>query len=129
MWPVFVFSYRKYIYIYICIYKTNKPNVMKVGKNIINIKESIMLHRYITVGYHLPFRHNELVHLPYIAVVTNTSRVEGEETILITEANIIVGLYPYSVFTNPMFLSTNSLSIVNTFFPVNITRISWFVFS
>ena len=31
---------------------------------------------------------------------------------LITEANAIVGLYPYSVFTNPVFLSTNSFSIV-----------------
>ena len=31
------------------------------------------------------------------------------------EANTIVGLYLYSVFTNPKFLSTNSLSIVYTF--------------
>ena len=31
------------------------------------------------------------------------------------EANTIVGLYLYSAFTNPMFLSTNSLSIVYTF--------------
>ena len=36
-------------------------------------------------------------------------------TTVITEANTIVGLYLYSVFTNPMFLSTNSLSIVHTF--------------
>ena len=69
----------------------------------------------VNVGYHLPFRHNELVHLLFIAVATNTSRLEGEELLLITEANNIVGLYPYSVFTNLIFLSTNSLSIVNTF--------------
>ena len=37
------------------------------------------------------------------------------EFTVITEANTIVGLYLYSVFTNPMFLSTNSLSIVYTF--------------
>ena len=66
-------------------------------------------------GYHPPFPHNELVHLPYIAVATNASSLEGEEPLRITEANTIVGLYPYSVFTNPMFLSTNSLSIVYTF--------------
>ena len=34
---------------------------------------------------------------------------------VITEANTIVGLYLYSVFTIPMFLTTNSLSIVYTF--------------
>ena len=67
------------------------------------------------VGYHPPFPHNELVHLLYIAVATNTNSLEGEESLLITEANTIVGLYPYSVFTNPMFWSTNSLSIVNNF--------------
>ena len=59
--------------------------------------------------------HNELVYLPYIAVATNTSSREGEEPLRITEANTIVGLYPYSVLTNPIFLSTNSLSIVYTF--------------
>ena len=59
--------------------------------------------------------HNELVHLPYIAVATNTIRLDGEEPLLIMEANTIVGLYPYFVFTNPMFLSTNSLSIVYIF--------------
>ncbi len=60
-------------------------------------------------------KYDELVHLPYIAVATNTRRLEGEEPLRITEANTIVGLYPYSVLTNPMFLSTNSLSIVYTF--------------
>ena len=30
-------------------------------------------------------------------------------------SNTIVGLYLYSIFTNPMFLSTNSLSIAYTF--------------
>ena len=28
----------------------------------------------ISVGYHTPFPHNELVHLPYIAVATNTGQ-------------------------------------------------------
>ena len=59
--------------------------------------------------------HNELVHLSYIAVATNTRSREGEEPLRITEANTIVGLYPYSVFTNLMILSTNSLSIVYSF--------------
>ena len=68
-----------------------------------------------TAGYDSPFPHNELVHLPYIAVATNTSSREGEEPLRITEANTIVGLYLYSVFTNPIFLSPNSLSIVYTF--------------
>ncbi len=36
------------------------------------------------------------------------------------EANTIDGLYLYSVFTNPMFLSTNNLSIVYIF-PENIS--------
>ena len=58
----------------------------------------------LIVGYHQTFRHNELVHLPYIAGATNTSGLEGEEPLLITEANTIVGLYPYSLFTDPMFL-------------------------
>ncbi len=39
----------------------------------------------------------------------------SEGTSVITEANSIVGLYLYSVFTNPMLFSTNSLSIVYTF--------------
>ena len=71
----------------------------------------------ITVGYHLPFRYNELVHLPYIAVASNTREskgLEGEQLLLITETNTIVGLYPYSMFTNPMFLLL-TVSIVNTF--------------
>ena len=54
------------------------------------------------------FPHYELVLLPYIT---------------------IVGLYLYSVFTNPMFLSTNNLSIVYIF-PENIylfPLILWFV--
>ena len=34
---------------------------------------------------------------------------------VITEANTIVGLNLYSVFTNSMFLSTNNLSIIYTF--------------
>ena len=71
---------------------------------------------FIYVGYRLPFRHNKLVHLPYIAVATNTRGRKGEELLFITEANTIVGLYPNSLFFNPMFLLTNSLSIVNTFF-------------
>ena len=77
------------------------------------------------------FPHNEQVHLPYIAVATKyLGKLEGEEQLLIgivlerwitlfatviTEANTLVWLYLYSVFPNPMFLSTNSLSIVYTF--------------
>ena len=45
----------------------------------------------------IPFRYNELVHLPYIAVANNTNGLEGEEPFLITEANTIVGPYPYSL--------------------------------
>ena len=70
---------------------------------------------YILLGITHLSPHNELVRLPYIAVATYTSSREGGEPLRITEANTIVGLYPYSVFTNPMFLSTNSLSIVYTF--------------
>ena len=70
---------------------------------------------YFLLGITHLFPNNELVHLPYIAVATNTSSREGEEPLRITESNTIVGLYPYSVFTNSMFLSTNSLSIVYTF--------------
>ena len=32
----------------------------------------MIINVYIIVGYHPPFPHNELVHLPYIAVATNT---------------------------------------------------------
>ena len=74
-----------------------------------------MLIFYIVLGITHLYPHNELVHLPYIAVATNTSRLEGEVPLRLTEANTIVGLYLYSVFTNPMFLSSNSLSIVYTF--------------
>ena len=52
------------------------------------------------VGYHLTFRYNKLVHLPYIAVASNTresKRQEGEEPFLTPEANSNVGQYPYSI--------------------------------
>ena len=77
------------------------------------MSQSLLVYTLLGITHLSP--HNELVNLPYIAVATNTSSREGEEPLLITEANSIVRLYPYSVFTNPMFLSTNSLSILYTF--------------
>ena len=60
------------------------------------------------VGYHLPFQHNELGHLPYMAVALIPSApvqtslkpvyvYESEEPFPIVE------VYPYSI-TNTMFL-------------------------
>ena len=82
----------------------------------ISIYLSIYIYIYIyMLGITNLSPYDELIYMPYIAVATNTSSREGEEPLRITKAYTIVGLYPYSVFTNPRFLSTNSLSTVYTF--------------
>ncbi len=53
------------------------------GKSIYN-RETISRQEHRISDYRIKiFPHNELVHLPYIAVATNTSRLEGEEQLLI----------------------------------------------
>ena len=77
----------------------------------------------IWVGYQLPFQHNELGHLPYMAVaqIPRGSSPDPSEMSMSQSRRAvpIVEVYPYSI-TNTMFLLTNSLSLVNTL-PVNIT--------
>ena len=56
---------------------------------------------FLSVGYHLPFQHNKLFHLPYMAVaeinLRISLRVRPEENVPIVE------VYHYSI-TNLMFL-------------------------
>ena len=56
---------------------------------------------YMAVGYHLPFQHNELFHLPYMAVAEISLR--NKPTSQTRIAVPIVEVYHYSI-TNPMFL-------------------------
>ena len=61
-------------------------------------------------GYHLPFQHNELGHLPYLSVArtpegspVQISLRADQSTSHTRRAVPIVEVYPYSI-TNPMFL-------------------------
>ena len=77
---------------------------------------SFLFSVFLTVGYHLLFQLIELVHLPYIAVASNTRKPkgpEGEEPFLITTPILFLN-YIRILSTNPMFLFSNSLSLVNT---------------
>ena len=73
----------------------------------------------LSVGYHLPFRHNELVHLPYMAVALIPDQDESEiclRSVYFYESETrrafpIVEVYPNSIAN---VLTTNSLSLVNT---------------
>ena len=64
---------------------------------------------YHTVGYHLPFQHNELFHLPYMAVAEINLRVRPEEPFLllkyiITLSLILCSYYLQSPFCKYSFL-------------------------
>ena len=58
-----------------------------------------------TVGYHLPFQHNELFHMPYMAIAETSPIVSVQISLRLRvwRAFPIIEVYPYSI-TNPMFL-------------------------
>ena len=66
---------------------------------------------FISVGYHLRFQHNELGHLPYMAVALIPRGSSPDQSMSQTRRAVpIVEVYPYSI-TNTMFLQlTVSLS-------------------
>ena len=86
----------------------------------------IYIYIYIYVRYHLPFQHNELFHLSYMAVAGDQSG--NKPTSQTRRAVPIVEVYHY-FYHKSYVLITNSLSLVNTlsckynYFP----HISWFV--
>ena len=80
----------------------------------------------IIVGYHLPFQHNKLFHLPYMAVaeisLRISLRVRPEEPFLLLKYIITLSLILYSYYQQSLSL-VNTLSCKYNYFP----HISWFV--
>ena len=66
--------------------------------------------RSTSVGYHLPFRHNELVHLPYMAVASNTSR-SGQSTISLVWMSTFTNLRLEEPFILLKYILTLTLTL------------------
>ena len=87
------------------------------------VRCTFIIHFFQSVGCHLPFQHNKLFHLPYMAVaeisLRISLRVRPEEPFLLLKY----------IITLSLILITNSLSLGNALFcKYNyLPHISWFV--
>ena len=88
----------------------------------------------IHVGYHLPFPHNDLVHLQYIVVATNTSSLKGSRRWTAASYNGSQ-YYCWTISLSLFYVHWSYVLVTNSlcckyFSPVNITLFphkSWFL--